>query len=62
MFRAVYLCVIVEVPEVEMTNSIHTGKQGGVDGRPHDVIDVVRVVLEGVQGLVILQGTEKTRI
>ena len=50
-----YLSVVVEVPQVKMAHSIHTRKQRRVSGRPHDVVDVIRVVLERVQRLVVLK-------
>lgn len=50
-----YLSVIVEVPQVQMTNSVHTSKQSGVNGRPHDIIHIIRVIFKGVEGFVVLQ-------
>lgn len=54
--RFLYLCVVVKVPQVKVAHSVHARKQGGVDGGPHDVVNIVRVVLKGVQRLVILQA------
>lgn len=54
------LGVIIEVPQVQMANSIHTSKEGRVNRRPHHVIHVVRVILERVERLIILQDTKKT--
>lgn len=53
-----YLSVIVEVPQVQVAHSIHTCKQRGVSGRPHDIINVIRVVLKGVQRLIVLRKDE----
>lgn len=43
-----YFCVVVQVPQVQVTDAVHTRKQSRVSGRPHDVIHVVRVVLKRV--------------
>ena len=49
-----YLSVIVEVPQVQVAHSIHACKQSRVSRRPHDVINVIRVIFKGVQRLVVL--------
>ena len=54
-----YLCVIVQVPQVEVTDSIHTRKQSRVSRRPHDIVHVIGVVLKRVQRLVVLQVREE---
>ena len=51
----VHLSVVVEVPQVEVTHSVNAGKQCRMGGGPHDVVHIVRVVLEGVQRLIVLQ-------
>lgn len=53
-----HLCVIVEVPQVDASESVHTGEESGVHRRPHDIIHIIRVVLERVQRLVTLQQRE----
>lgn len=50
-----YLSVVVEVPQVQMAHSIHACKQSRVSGRPHDIIDVIRVIFKGVERLIVLQ-------
>lgn len=50
-----YLSVIVEVPQVQVAHSIHTRKQSGVSRRPHDIINVIRVIFKGVQRLIVLR-------
>lgn len=56
-----HLSVVVEVPEVKAAHAVHGGKHGRMHGRPHDVIDIVRVVFEGVQRLVVLEGRKRER-
>lgn len=56
-----HLGVVVEVPEVQAAHAVHGGEHGGVHGRPRDVVDIVGVVLEGVQRLVVLRGRESRR-
>lgn len=55
-----YLRVVVQVPQVEVTDSVHTRKQSWVDGRPHDVIHVIRAVFKRVQRLIVLQERRDT--
>lgn len=56
------LCVIVEVPQVDASKSVHTSKEGGMYRRPHDIINIIRVILKRVQRLVILQQREKRTV
>lgn len=42
-----------------MTDSVHASKQSRVSRGPHDIIHVIRVILERVQRLIVLQGGEK---
>lgn len=50
-----HLSVIVEVPQVQVAHSIHTCKHSGVSRRPHDIINVIRVIFKGVQRLIVLR-------
>lgn len=56
--RSTHLGVVVEVPQVQVSHAVHAGEQGGVSGRPHHVVHVVRAVLERVQRLVVLRDGE----
>lgn len=56
------LCVIVEVPQVDASQSVHTRKEGGMYRRPHDIINIIRVILKRVQRLVILQQRERNAV
>lgn len=53
--RLQYLSVVVEVPQVQVSHSVHTSKQGRVGGWPHHVVNVIGVVFKWVQRLVVLQ-------
>lgn len=55
-----HLSVVVEVPQVQAAHAIHGGEESGMHGRPHDVIDIVCVVLERVQRLVVLKKKKKS--
>lgn len=54
------LGVIVEVPQVQVAHSVHAGEQSRVGRRPHDIINVIRVVFKGVQRLIALPKEEAT--
>ena len=43
------LSVIVQVPQIEFSHTIDSGEEGGIDGRPFNVIHVITIVLERVQ-------------
>lgn len=47
---AVYLRVVVQVPQVEASGEVHAGKQRRVCWRPHGIVDVITAILEGVEG------------
>lgn len=57
-----HLCVIVEVPQVDASESVHTGEESGMNRRPHDIINIIWVVLKRVQRLVILQQREQRTV
>lgn len=56
-----HLSVVVQVPQIQTTHAVHGGKERGVHGRPHHVVDVVRVILKGVQRLVLLRETQNEK-
>lgn len=51
-----YLCVVVQVPQVKASGEVNASKQGRVCWRPHGIVDVVTAVLEGVQWAGALQS------
>lgn len=51
-----YLCVIIEIPQIQPSHAIHTGKQGWVGGWPHNIVNIVWIIFKWVQRLVILKG------
>ena len=55
-----YLCLVVEVPEVEPAHAVDAGEERGVDGRPLHAVHVVAVVLERVDELLVLRTTKET--
>lgn len=57
-----YLRVIVEVPQVDASKSVHTGEESGMYRRPHDIINIIGVILKRVQRLVILQQSGKRTV
>ncbi len=57
-----HLCVVVEVPQVDASESVHAGEESGVNRRPHDIIHIIWVVLKRVQRLVILQQREQRTV
>ena len=44
-----YLCVCVDVPEVQPALSVHTGKHGWVGGAPLNIVHILTVVLKGAE-------------
>ena len=44
-----YLCVSVDVPEVQPPLSIHTGKHGRMGGAPLHIVHIVTVALKGAK-------------
>lgn len=49
-----YFCVLIKVPDVQATHSIHCSEDGRVHWRPHDIKDVVNIVLKGAERFVML--------
>ena len=50
-----YLCVVIEVPQIQATHAVYGGEQCWVDGWPASVIHIVIVVLKRVQGTILLE-------
>ncbi len=53
-----HLSVVVQVPQIQTTHAVHAGEERGVHGGPHHIVDVICVILKGVQRLVLLRGTQ----